>query len=69
MRPEKITVEIGLEELGRISIALDRIVGERGNVDVGCAPGEWARLKQKWDDLYRSTHKILGLGVKGIHSI
>lgn len=57
----KITVEIDHEEMGFLSIALDR-----WNAEPGIRTHDEARLKairDKWDSLYRSYHNLAGMGV------
>lgn len=57
----KITVEISIEDMGRISIALD------SNKTMYAGSPEWSILQRKWDRMYRGVHAALETGVKAIN--
>lgn len=56
----KITVQITVEDMGRISLALDN-----GPALYANSP-EWAKLQKKWDRMYRGLHQALETGVVGL---
>ena len=53
----KITIVMAVEDMGRISIALDT------NQSMYSGSPEWKSLQEKWDKMYRGVHAALEAGV------
>jgi hypothetical protein len=58
----KMVVEMRVEEMGCISIALDYFLSNGGPIRDN--PTEWADVRDRWDVLYKSTHRCLDLGLR-----
>lgn len=59
-----VLIEIDLEEMAHISIALDRIVHLEKN---GVEYSSFSKLQKKWDSLYKEIYSLRGLGVKNLN--
>lgn len=61
----KIVLEVDLEELAYISLALDHFVNTDDSLSYG-SDHSARRAQERWDKLYKDLHRIRGLGVKEI---
>lgn len=57
-------VEMPIEDMGCISMALDYYLANGGSVKDN--PQAWADVRDRWDVLYMSTHRCLDLGVRSL---
>jgi hypothetical protein len=56
----RITIQMSVEEMGRLSIALDHFVA---SADHRANDSEYTRLQHKWDELYKGIHNAISRGV------
>lgn len=60
----KMLVEMSVTDMGSISLALDYYLNSGGLVRDN--PDAWQDLQKRWDELYKSTHRCLDLGVRSL---
>lgn len=62
MDQRRIRIEMSVEDMGRISIALD------SNTTQWAGSPEWKKLQERFDRLYRGVHDALAAGVVSLEA-